>query len=289
MALNHETAKKDVTELNAKPADTVDKTRSPDTTRKSPGSGRDNKQKYMSCGEGDHRRSECSCRNFACHSCGKHGHISGACKSSNGVHQLEHTSLPESTPDFFIASMHKVGSNKEAIMIPIEIQGQSLLMEIYTGASISIIWQETYQKHLSNIQLVHSCPTNQNGLFEGFGKDPILQPDAIRRHELSTEQRCIMWGPRVVIPPSLRKTILAELHESHPGVARMKAIAPSHLWWPKLDADIEETVRCCNQCVKPRSATALMLLIHTLSGQRSLALWQLPQLQPQQCVTNHIL
>ena len=63
-----------------------------------------------------------------------------------------------------------------------------------------------------------------------------------------------MWGSRVVIPPSLRKTILAELHESHPGVARMKSIARSHLWWPKLDADIEETVRCCNQCVKTRSA-----------------------------------
>ena len=63
-----------------------------------------------------------------------------------------------------------------------------------------------------------------------------------------------MWGSRVVIPPSLRKTILAELHESHPGVSRMKAIARSHLWWPKLDADIEETVRCCNQCVKTRSA-----------------------------------
>ena len=130
MALNHETAKKDVAELNAKPANTINKIRSPNTTRKSPGSGRDNKQKYMSCGEGDHRRSECRYRNFTCHSCGKHGHISRACKSSNGVQQLEHTSSPESTPDSFTASMHKVGSNEEAIMIPIEIQGQSLLMEI---------------------------------------------------------------------------------------------------------------------------------------------------------------
>ena len=76
----------------------------------------------MSCGEGDHRRSECRFRNFTCHSCGKHGHISRACKSSNGVHQLEHTS-PEGTPDSFTASMYKVGPNKEVIMIPVEIQG----------------------------------------------------------------------------------------------------------------------------------------------------------------------
>ena len=80
VALNHEAAEKDVAELNAKPADTVNKIRSPNTTRKTSGSGRDNKQKCMSCGEGDHRRSECRYRNFTCHSCGKHGHISRAYK-----------------------------------------------------------------------------------------------------------------------------------------------------------------------------------------------------------------
>ena len=57
VALNHEAAEKDVAELNAKPADTVNKIRSPNTTRKTSGSGRDNKQKCISCGEGDHRRS----------------------------------------------------------------------------------------------------------------------------------------------------------------------------------------------------------------------------------------
>ena len=159
VALNHEAAEKDVAELNVKSADTVNKIRSLNTTRKTSGSGRDNKQKCMSCGEGDHRRSECRYRNFTCHSCGKHGHISRACKSSNGVHQLQHTSSPEGTPDSFTASMYKVGFNKEAIMIPVEVQGQSLLMEIDTGASISIISQETYQKHFSNIPLVHSSAT----------------------------------------------------------------------------------------------------------------------------------
>ena len=151
VALKYEVAEKDVAELNAKPADTVNRIRSPNTTWKTSGSGRDNKQKCMSCGEGDHRRSECRYRNFTCHSCGKHDHISCACKSSNGVHQLEHTSLPEGTPDSFTASMYKVGSNKEAIMIPVEVQDQSLLMEIDTGASISIISQgnvsETFLEH----------------------------------------------------------------------------------------------------------------------------------------------
>ena len=61
-----------------------------------------------------------------------------------------------------------------------------------------------------------------------------------RKHELSVEQGCLMWGLRTVIPPSLRQTILAELYEGHPGIACMKSIARSHVWWPKIDQEIEK-------------------------------------------------
>ena len=32
---------------------------------------------------------------------------------------------------------------------------------------------------------------------------------------------------------------------THQGVARMKAMARSHVWWPGMDDDIEETARRC--------------------------------------------
>lgn len=63
-----------------------------------------------------------------------------------------------------------------------------------------------------------------------------------------------MWGVRVIIPPVFRKQVLDELHGAHPGVVRMKAMARSHVWWPKVDSAIEETVRSCQQCMTTRTA-----------------------------------
>ena len=63
-----------------------------------------------------------------------------------------------------------------------------------------------------------------------------------------------MRGLRTVIPPSLRQTILTELHEGHPGITRMKSIARSHVWWPKIDQEIEKVTRECQPCNKTRRA-----------------------------------
>ena len=61
-------------------------------------------------------------------------------------------------------------------------------------------------------------------------------------------QGCLLWGSRVAKPPSLQARILLELHLSHPGIVRMKELARSYVWWPRIDQDIEKTVRDCNCC-----------------------------------------
>ena len=75
-----------------------------------------------------------------------------------------------------------------------------------------------------------------------------------RRQELSLLDGCLLWGMRVVVPPSLRPQLLKELHEMHPGIVKMKGLARSYLWWPKLDRDIEELVRECSTCKKQRNS-----------------------------------
>ena len=87
--------------------------------------------------------------------------------------------------------------------------------------------------------------------------DPSLEPFFKRREELSAEQGCILWGLRVIIPPKFRERLLEELHDEHPGMCRMKALARSHLWWPGLDQDIESKVRSCSACMSVRKLPAL--------------------------------
>ena len=70
----------------------------------------------------------------------------------------------------------------------------------------------------------------------------------IKRNELSVESNCLIWGNRVIIPFHLRNKILTELHENHPGIVRMKALARSYVWWASMDIGIENTVKSCNAC-----------------------------------------
>ncbi|XP_060102057.1 LOW QUALITY PROTEIN: uncharacterized protein K02A2.6-like, partial [Heteronotia binoei] len=63
---------------------------------------------------------------------------------------------------------------------------------------------------------------------------------------------CILWGSRVVVPPLLQKRVLESLHESHPGIVWMKALARSYVWWPGMDEEIENWVRRCSVCQESR-------------------------------------
>lgn len=65
---------------------------------------------------------------------------------------------------------------------------------------------------------------------------------------LSLINDCIIFRDRTLIPHRYRNQILHSLHETHPGMTRMKALARSYVYWPGLDNDIKDLVHQCAPC-----------------------------------------
>ena len=87
-----------------------------------------------------------------------------------------------------------------------------------------------------------------------LGKE--YQPYATRKDELSVLDGCVLWASRVIVPPPGRQAVLNELHETHPGVNKMKSLARSFIWWPGMDLQIEQLVKTCPVCQESRPAPA---------------------------------
>ena len=100
-------------------------------------------------------------------------------------------------------------------------------------------------------------------IIQGWPRETEITPEMMpfyrMRDSLTVEEGCILRGIHVIIPKKYQSTLLAELHQDHPGIVCMKALARRHVWWPNLDRDIEEMVRSCQawqqgQC-KPAKAS----------------------------------
>nr|XP_039254270.1 uncharacterized protein K02A2.6-like [Styela clava] len=123
------------------------------------------------------------------------------------------------------------------------------IFEVLPVTSTEIRKATTNEPILSKVDLVLKGWPNKI-------KNDELQPYFNRRHELSVHEGCLLWGNRVVIPPKLRSRILEELHESHPGIVKMKALARSYVRWPQLTNSIENRVKECASCQETRKMPA---------------------------------
>ena len=50
--------------------------------------------------------------------------------------------------------------------------------------------------------------------------------------------------------------VLNELHDTHSGVSKMKALARAYVWWPGMEAQITEMVKTCLVCQESRPTPA---------------------------------
>ncbi|XP_065182448.1 uncharacterized protein K02A2.6-like [Sycon ciliatum] len=137
----------------------------------------------------------------------------------------------------------------------------------------------TPAKVVLSMAVLENTPVTSTTIAQWTSKDPVLSlvlkyvqegwPDNIpvdyqayscRRNELSVVSGCLLLGSRVIIPPRGREPLLEELHEGHPGITRMKALARSYIWWPSIDDEIELKVKSCQPCQAIQKSPALQPL-----------------------------
>uniref|UniRef100_A0A8C6KIQ6 Gypsy retrotransposon integrase-like protein 1 n=1 Tax=Nothobranchius furzeri TaxID=105023 RepID=A0A8C6KIQ6_NOTFU len=74
-----------------------------------------------------------------------------------------------------------------------------------------------------------------------------IQPYWDSRSQLTVYDGVVYKGPRVVVPPSMRKYMLGLITS---GTVKSKQRAREVLYWPGMSSEIEEMVRNCSKCVE---------------------------------------
>ncbi|XP_026573034.1 uncharacterized protein LOC113447208, partial [Pseudonaja textilis] len=172
----------------------------------------------LTCG-GSHSRASCRFRNAICLNCQKKGHLARVCQAGRTLPQRPpppSNSQRQVEDCYTCYQANHTSQTPDKIKISVFLEGKSCRMEVDTGSALSIISWETLKK------LLH--------------------------------KGCLLWGTRVVIPESLRRPVLKALHEGHPGIVRMKALARSYVWWPGMDDEIAKWVSSCRPCQESRPA-----------------------------------
>ena len=80
---------------------------------------------------------------------------------------------------------------------------------------------------------------------------PNQVPDHLKdfkklEHLLNAIKGCLLYGNRVVIPTILQQEVLKILHEGHFRMQRMKQLARTAVYCPRIDTAIKDL---CHQCI----------------------------------------
>ena len=81
------------------------------------------------------------------------------------------------------------------------------------------------------------------------------------RDELMIEDGVLLKGNCMCIPPELYNRSLHELHETHLGIEKMQHRARATMYWPGMNADIIEYVKCCKTCIQNKATQHMQPMI----------------------------
>ena len=84
-------------------------------------------------------------------------------------------------------------------------------------------------------------------------------------NSLSVCHGCLLYRAQVVIPNKLRRQVLDLLHKCHFGIERMKQLARTDVYWPKIDSNIlylcQQYSTCAGHQSEPSTAAVHLWIL----------------------------
>ena len=112
------------------------------------------------------------------------------------------------------------------------------LQPLYDAAAEDPDYQDTIEAFLQAKHPKNLPPLHPARRFAHFWDDISLFDDSLLTYK----------DERIIIPKSFRKTILANLHISHSGISKTRALAQQLYFWPGISKDIADMINSCEAC-----------------------------------------
>ena len=94
---------------------------------------------------------------------------------------------------------------------------------------------------------------------------PEVTPYWCCREEISVCDGLLLKSERLIVPRSMRKEMLAKIHQAHMGIDKTLRRAKDMFYWPSMNAQVKEAVEACSSCALYRpSQQKEPMLGHTI-------------------------
>ena len=116
---------------------------------------------------------------------------------------------------------------------------EEVAAETANDPTLSIVLAAAQSNHWYNARINAQLP--MNATYRTLQKS---------RHEISLarDNTVILKGNRIVLPEKLQQKAINLAHSGHQGIVKTVALLREKVWFPRIQAQVEETIKNCQDC-----------------------------------------